>query len=371
LLLAGALLANAAAQGVGRFVLTPLLPDMRAAAGLDAAQAGIVAGANFAGYLAASVWLALRAREGRIGAVPLGLALVLAGAFAMALAPSYALWIAARAAAGYGGALLFLGSLDAYARAARAPEDLRPLAGVGIGIALSCAAVLPWLTDWRSGWLAAGVLGLLAAPFVLRLPRGEVAGHVGDEPAPALSAPLARLSISYAAFGFAFGAATTFFVNAIASGDRRAAALVWVVVGVFAAPSVWLWSWVRRRVRAVGALFAANALHAASILLVALDPRPLSAAIAGMVFGATFLGVPALSLAQARILAPKSARRTAAWVTVLYGVGQMAGPPAIGWLGERLGSLAHGLLGAAAVGAVAALLLIPDLRQGAGFKTRG
>ena len=36
MLLAGALLANAAAQGVGRFVLTPLLPDMRAAAGLDA-----------------------------------------------------------------------------------------------------------------------------------------------------------------------------------------------------------------------------------------------------------------------------------------------------------------------------------------------
>ena len=68
-------------------MLTPLLPDMRAAAGLDAAQAGIVAGANFAGYLAASVWLALRAREGRIGAVPLGFALVLPGPFAIALAP--------------------------------------------------------------------------------------------------------------------------------------------------------------------------------------------------------------------------------------------------------------------------------------------
>ena len=352
-------------------MLTPLLPDMRAAAGLDAAQAGIVAGANFAGYLAASIWLALRAREGRIGAVPLGFVLVLAGAFAMALAPSYPLWIAARAAAGYGGALLFLGSLDAYARAARAPEDLRPLAGVGIGIALSCAAVLPWLADWRGGWLAAGALGLLAAPFVLALPRGAVAGHVGDEPAPPLSAPLVRLSVSYAAFGFAFGAATTFFVNAIASGDRRAAALVWVVVGVAAAPSVWLWSWVRRRVRAVGALFAANALHAASILLVALDPRPFTATLAGMVFGATFLGVPALSLAQARVLAPGSARRTAAWVTVLYGAGQMAGPPAIGWLGERLGSLAHGLLGAAAVGALAALLLIPDLRQRAGLESRG
>ena len=363
MLLVGGLLASAAAQGVGRFVLTPLLPDMRAAAGLDAAQAGIVAGANFAGYLAASIWLALRAREGRIGAVPLGFALVLAGAFAMALAPSYPLWIAARAAAGYGGTLLFLGSLDAYARAARAPEDLRPLAGVGIGIALSCAAGLPWLSDWRSGWLVAGALGVLAAPFVLRLPRGAAAGHVGDEPAPALTGPLARLSISYAAYGFAFGAAATFFVNAIASGDRRAAALVWVVVGVFAAPSVWLWSWVRRRVRAVGALFAANVLHAASILLVALDPHPFTATIAGMVFGATFLGVPALSLAQARILAPRSARRITAWVTVLFGLGQMAGPPAIGWLGERLGSLAHGLLAAAAAGALAALLLLPDLRR--------
>ena len=362
-MLAGALLATAVAQGIGRFVLTPLLPAMRAAAGLDAAQAGLLAGTNFAGYLAASIWLAARSREGRLGAVPLGFALTMAGAAAMALAPSYPLWLAARFAGGYGGALLFLGALDAFARAAQAPADVRPFAGVGVGIALSGAAVIPWLEDWRAGWIAASVLGLAAAPLVLRLPRGDAGGARPHEPPPPHGGAMLRLGLSYAAFGFAFGAAGTFFVNVIAGGSLRSAALVWVVVGVFATPSVWLWTWARRRAGATLTLFGANALHALSILLVALDPRPLTAAIAGVLFGMTFLGVTGLSLGLARTLAPASARRAAAWVTVLYGVGQMAGPPAIGWLGERLGSLAHGLLGAAAVGAAAALLLIPDLRR--------
>jgi predicted MFS family arabinose efflux permease len=352
------------AQGVGRFVLTPLLPGMRAAAGLDAAQAGLVGGLNFAGYLAGSLWVAARAREGRIGAVPLGFALVLGGAAAMALAPALALWLAARFVAGCGGALLFLGALDAYARAAHVAADVRPLAGVGLGIALTGLAVLPWLADWRTGWLAVALLGALAAPLVLRLPRGDAHGARAHEPPPEHSGPMLRLALSYIGYGFGFGAAGTFFVNVISGGALRAAALVWVVVGVCAAVSIWVWAWVRRRTSGTRALCAANAVHALSILLVALDPRPLTAALAGVLFGGTVVAITALALPLARALAPRSPRRAVAWVTALFGLGNIAGPPLVGWLGERVGSLAHGLLGAALVAAAGALALVPDLRRG-------
>ena len=363
-MLAGALLATAVAQGVGRFVLTPLLPGMRAAAGLDAAQAGLVGGLNFAGYLAGSLWVASRAREGRVGAVPLGFVLVLGGAAAMALAPSLPLWLAARFVAGCGGALLFLGALDAYARAARSPADVRPLAGVGLGIAATGVAVLPWLADWRAGWLAVALLGALAAPLVLRLPRAEGHAAQAHEPPPPHGGPMLRLGLSYAGYGFGFGAAGTFFVNVVSGGTPRAAALVWVVVGLCAMASIWIWGAVRRRTTGTRALCAANAIHALSILLVALDPRPLTAGIAGVFFGGTVVAITALALPLARSLAPHSPRRAAAGLTAVFGIGNIAGPPVVGWIGERSGSLAHGLLGAALVAAAGALVLVPDLRRG-------
>src|ERR687893_2130581 len=57
-LLAG-ILALAAAMGIGRFAYTPLLPAMQAAAGLDPTQAGLLAAANYAGYLAGALLAAV------------------------------------------------------------------------------------------------------------------------------------------------------------------------------------------------------------------------------------------------------------------------------------------------------------------------
>src|SRR5687768_18097728 len=49
------ILALAAAMGIGRFAYTPLLPAMQQAAGLDPTQAGLLAAANYAGYLAGAL----------------------------------------------------------------------------------------------------------------------------------------------------------------------------------------------------------------------------------------------------------------------------------------------------------------------------
>src|SRR5215217_568356 len=53
--LLGGILALAGAMGIGRFAYTPLLPAMQRAAGLDATQAGLLAAANYAGYLAGAL----------------------------------------------------------------------------------------------------------------------------------------------------------------------------------------------------------------------------------------------------------------------------------------------------------------------------
>ena len=53
---AGAM-AMAAAMGFGRFIYTPILPGMIAGIPLSAADAGMIAAGNFAGYLSAPFFL--------------------------------------------------------------------------------------------------------------------------------------------------------------------------------------------------------------------------------------------------------------------------------------------------------------------------
>lgn len=356
--LSGAL-ALMVAQGVGRFVLTPLLPEMQAETGLDDASAGLLGSLNFAGYLLGAVlvsflpWLTLP----RL--IRLGHLLVIVGAIAMALGTSWSLWSTARLVAGLGGAFLFLGAFGAAAvslgKAGASALLGRMVGGVGCSIALGAAMALLIDPNWRLGWMLAAVFAVAMTPLILRLDAGGAQGPRAER--LHLSPELWRIALVYGGAGFAFGSGATFFVRVFAASGPAYATMAWMAAGIVAAPSAPIWGIIARRIGTRRALVLSTLLLAASVALGGLSQAIGPAVVSGFLLGGTFMGISLLALDLARQAAPAAPARSGAFVTLVFGLGQTLGPLLSGFLLAHRGPMLA-MLVPAAIAAASCLLML-------------
>ena len=133
--------------------------------------------------------------------------------------------------------------------------------------------------------------------------------------------------------------------------------VIWLVVGVAAAPSIALWTWVARSIDIARAFALACILEAmgvgASVLWIS-TPGVLLAAV---LLGGTFVGITALGLVGARQLSRGDPRHTLALMTAAFGLGQTIGPTFAGVLSDATGSFLAPSLTAAGALVVSALLV--------------
>lgn len=368
--IAGAL-AMATAMGFGRFSFTPILPGMIAGLGLTSTEAGVIAAANFTGYLAGAIagaygWAA--GRERMIGLLSLLLTvLLLAG---MGLSSSIAVFVALRFLAGLASALamIFVTSI-VLAHAARAGSEAVQSAhfgGVGLGIAASSLMVmLVGLAggDWRADWLiGAAVAGAMVLAVLLLLPRGPVhAAEIPREPPLVWDRAMVLTTLSYGLFGFGYVVTATFIVTMARLGNSGAVVefLTWLVTGLAAATSLFVWRPVMLRIGLAGAYFVGLLIEAAGVLASVLLEPPAAPVIGGALLGATFMIITAYGLRLGRTLSPQSPRRVLAFMTAAFGIGQILGPLVAGWLAERTGSFSAPSLVAALVLLLSAGLILP------------
>ncbi len=249
----GGLLAMAGAVGIGRFIYTPILPPMVADLGLRQGEAGLLAGANFLGYLAGALAAALaRLPGGSRGWLLTALLVSGLTSAAMGLATSFPLLALLRFAGGLASALVLVLAaslvLERLSAAGRGGLSAMHFAGVGVGIAVSAVVAGLAGPDWRDMWFAGGGLALLALPVVAWLiPPAEPAA-AAPAPGPS-SAGLWPLATAYGLFGFGYVVTATFIVAILrgSPGLETFEPLVWLLVGLAAIPSVALWTALGRR----------------------------------------------------------------------------------------------------------------------------
>jgi predicted MFS family arabinose efflux permease len=365
----GGLLAVAAGIGVGRFVYTPILPLMVEALGLSKSQVGLIASANFLGYLIGALLAALPTLAGSRRTWLLGaLALSAATTAAMGLSETIPAFLVLRFVGGLASAfVLILAStvvLEHLAEVRRGGLSALHFAGVGSGIAVSAALVATLMRfgqSWQELWLASAVLSVAALVAVAMLLPNRVppARPLGPTTETAVDPHLRRLVIAYGLFGFGYIITATFLV-AIVRGTPAIRALepvIWIVFGLSAAPSIALWTWTAARLGIPRTFALACLVEAAGVLASVAWQSTLGVFVAAILVGGTFMGLTALGLIRARALATGDPRRALALMTGAFGLGQIVGPVFAGIVSDRLGTFTVPSLAAVAALLLAAVLV--------------
>jgi predicted MFS family arabinose efflux permease len=331
------------AMGIGRFLYTPILPDMIAASLLDVQSAGLLASSNFLGYfvgaLGAAIFGNARTRQRLlIAAVVFS---VLTTLF-MGLTQDALAWHALRFGSGVFSAvaLVFMTGfvLETFAATGRGQWIGWVYGGVGIGIVLSSIVIevlqrrnVAW--DWQ--WIAGGVLaGLLALPalayaFGIR-PPPPLPPRPADAPkrAPLFSLKFTLLLVSYGGLGVGYVVQATYLPTLVRALPALSdfSTLAWLIVGLAAAPSNVFWQAAANRMGQVPALMLAYLFQAAGLLAPVLWHSVPGVVIGATALGATLVGITSLGLQQARSLAGDQAPRALALMTASFGLGQIVGP---------------------------------------------
>lgn len=359
------------AMGVARFAYTPLLPVMQQQAGLGVAEAGWLAALNYVGYLSGALIaslisdLVLKDRLYRIGMV-----VAVVSTAMMGLTNDPLVWIASRFIAGLSSAAgILLGSgliLNWLIRHNHRPELGIHFSGIGLGIA-SCAAAV-WLMngslDWREQWFAFTAIGcLLIVPALAWLPAPDTStvtrsgAAMRDNPPSTLF--LSLFMAAYFCAGFGYVVSATFIVAIVdhLPGLAGQGTLVFMAIGVAAAPACINWDLIARRTGELNALILAAVLQIVGILLPVLVGGLVAAIFGALLFGGTFIGMVSLVLTMAGRYYPTRPAKMMGKMTLSYGVAQIIGPAVVGWMATRFGDYSVGLYLAAGVMVLGTLLL--------------
>ena len=362
------------AMGIGRFALTPQLPQLIAEGQFDLTAAGLVAAANYLGYF-------IGAADAMFARTPAQVRLRRHGGLWLCVVLTLASWAAdgfwshllLRFGTGVASAwvLVMITSLSQQLANANSRPRLGALvfAGPGLGIAvtglLALVAHLLGLSSaalWLLYAVAALVMLLAVCPWLPRAQAPAVVPSTAQQGATR-SVGIGRLGLVYALYGVGYILPAT-FLSQMANQqfqDNWMADLFWPAFGVAAALGVVLVS-VRRAGRTSAWLTATLWLQGLGVLA-CLMGGGLGLALGVVLCGTPFLACMQLVMQRSRELAPHATQRNAGLLTACFALGQLSGPLLAALSNHYSGSLQPALVTAAAGLGLAGVLVLTGTRN--------
>lgn len=363
--------------GIARFSYTPLLSIMQSETWLNEVAGGWLAAFNYVGYLCGAL-IAAYVTDLRIKDTLYRLFLLLAviTTFAMPFTQDMVLWSLLRFLSGLsssGGILLAAALILNWLIRHNYRSELGiHFAGIGLGIvtvSLFIEAMVHLSLDWQQQWLWLSLgAALLSIPAWRWMPRPDITPMTisGEalEDRPPSSLFLGVLLIAYFCAGYGYVISATFLVDIVEKQPVLAGngQLVFMLVGVAAAPAVILWDHVARRVGYLVALFLAYSLQVIGIIIPALTDSLSGVMISALLFGGTFIGCVSLVLTMAGLFYPTKPAKLMGKMTISYGLAQIIAPALTGWLAHQQGNYVMGIYLAAGFVTIGSALIIILIR---------
>ncbi|WP_416468182.1 YbfB/YjiJ family MFS transporter [Pseudomonas sp. LFS044] len=369
------------AMGIGRFALTPQLPQLIAEGQFDLTAAGLVAAANYLGYF-------LGAADAMFAPKPAQVRLRLQGGLWLCVVLTLASWAAQgfwshlllRFGTGVASAwvLVMITSLSQQVANAHNRQRLGALvfAGPGLGIALTgllaLGAHLLGLGSaalWLVYAVAALVMLLAVRPWLPRAMEPALPANV--VPGATRRVGIGRLALVYALYGVGYILPAT-FLSQMANHQFQGnwmADLFWPAFGVAAALGVVLVS-LRRGGRTSAWLTATLWLQGLGVLA-CLMGGGLGLALGVVLCGTPFLACMQLVMQRSRELAPHATQRNAGLLTACFALGQLSGPLLAALSNHYSGSLQPALMLAAAGLGLAGVLVLTGTRTSQSCRITG
>ncbi|MGA8010716.1 MAG: YbfB/YjiJ family MFS transporter [Thiomonas sp.] len=366
--------------GLARFAYTPMLPIMRREAGLTDLAAGWLATFNYAGYITgAMIAASISSLHHKFVLYRIGLLIAVVTTAGLGFTDNTVLWAVLRFLSGLSstaGLLLASGlALNWLIRHGHRPELGLHFTGLGLGIVVSGLAVGAMMDrlGWAQQWVGLGLLGLVfLVPAWLWLPPParpvplRAGGERAQAPPPARRWMILLIGVYFCA-GFGYVISATFIVAILDKLPLLAGkgGWVWVIVGLAAAPSSFVWDRIARAMGDIPALLVAFGLQTVSIVLPAISANFALNLFGAVLYGGTFVGIVSLTLTLIGRHFPANPAKAMARLTLSYGVAQIVAPAMAGYIAAGTGSYHDALYVTVAVMLVGMVLLGVMMRDAA------
>ena len=326
------------AMGIGRFSLTPQLPHLISEGQIDLTGAGLIAAANYLGYLIGALD-AIRARRPAqvrnrlLSGLWLCVGLTFVSFWAQGFWPHLLLRFGTGVASAW--VMVMITSLSQHLAVSTHRPRLGALvfAGPGVGVLLTGLLALGAnVTGQNSAtlWLiyaVAALIMLLAILPMLPTPAAQPSPSVTVAPS-ARTPGISRLGAIYGLYGLGYIIPATFLsqmANARFHGQWQAD-LFWPAFGLCAALGVLLISFRRINPHTTRYWLMGGLWIQALGVLACLLPSSAGLALGVILCGTPFLACMPLVMQRSRDLAPHATQRNAALLTACFAVGQLSGP---------------------------------------------